>query len=48
MALEVDDMRRSLDDLEAKESEPVWGSIFRGCDARAEIHDPSGYQIEVG
>ena len=43
MALEVDDMRRTLEDLKAMEIEPVWGPIFRGRYARAEIHDPSGY-----
>jgi hypothetical protein len=47
MALGVDDMRRTLEELKAKEIEPVWGPIFRGRYAGAGIHDLSGYRIEV-
>ena len=47
MALEVDDMRKTLDYLKAKGIEPVWGPVFREKYARAEIRDPNGYHIEL-
>ncbi|MGB7543648.1 MAG: VOC family protein [Burkholderiales bacterium] len=47
IALEVDDMRRTLEELKAKGIEPVWGPIFRERYARAEIRDPNGYHIEL-
>jgi catechol 2,3-dioxygenase-like lactoylglutathione lyase family enzyme len=47
VALEVDDMKKTLDELEAKGVEPVWGPIFREKYARAEIRDPNGYHIEL-
>ena len=47
MALEVDDMNKTLEYLKAKGIEPVWGPIFRENYARAEIRDPNGYHIEL-
>jgi catechol 2,3-dioxygenase-like lactoylglutathione lyase family enzyme len=47
VALEVDDMKKTLDELKAKGVEPVWGPIFREKYARAEIRDPNGYHIEL-
>jgi hypothetical protein len=47
MALEGDDMRKTLEDLKAKGIEPVWDPIFRDRYARAEIRDPNGYHIEL-
>jgi len=47
MALEVDDMRKTLDYLKAKGVDPVWGPVFREKYARAEIRDPNGYHIEL-
>jgi len=47
IALEVDDMRKTLEDLKAKGIEPVWGPIFRERYARAEIRDPNGFHIEL-
>lgn len=47
MALEVEDMRKTLDYLKAKGIDPVWGPVFRERYARAEIRDPNGYHIEL-
>ena len=47
MALEVDDMRKTLEYLKAKGIDPVWGPVFREKYARAEIRDPNGYHIEL-
>jgi glyoxylase I family protein len=47
MALEVDDLKKTLAYLQTKGIEPVWGPIFRGTYARAEICDPNGYHIEL-
>jgi len=47
MALEVEDMKKSLDYLKAKGIDPVWGPVFRESYARAEIRDPNGYHIEL-
>lgn len=47
MALEVDDMKKTLDYLKAKGIDPVWGPVFRESYARAEIRDPNGYPIEL-
>lgn len=47
IALEVDDMRKTLQELKAKGVEPVWGPIFRERYARAEICDPNGCHIEL-
>ncbi|OGA74162.1 MAG: hypothetical protein A3G81_12850 [Betaproteobacteria bacterium RIFCSPLOWO2_12_FULL_65_14] len=47
MALEVDDMQRTLDELKAKGIEPSWGPIVRPSYARAEIRDPDGNSIEL-
>lgn len=48
MALEVDDMQRTVDYLKTKGVEIVWGPRVReGRYARAEICDPNGYRIEL-
>jgi glyoxylase I family protein len=47
MALEVDDMDRTLAELKAKGIEPSWGPIKRPTYARAEIRDPDGNHIEL-
>jgi len=47
MALEVDDMKKTLEYLKAKGIEPVWGPVFRENYARAEIRDPNGCHIEL-
>ena len=47
MALEVDDMKKTLEYLKARGIEPVWGPLFREKYARAEIRDPNGYHIEL-
>ena len=48
MALEVDDMTRTLDYLKGHGVEAVWGPRVReGQYARAEIRDPNGYHIEL-
>ena len=47
MALEVDDMKKSLEYLKGKGIEPVWGPVYREKYARAEIRDPNGYHIEL-
>ena len=47
MALEVDDMQKTLDYLRTKGVEAVWGPIVRETYARAEIRDPDGNHIEL-
>jgi len=47
MALEVDDMPKTLEYLKTKGIEPVWGPITRDEYARAEIRDPNGFHIEL-
>lgn len=47
MAIEVDDMKCALEYLKRKGIDPVWGPVFREKYARAEIHDPNGYPIEL-
>jgi len=47
IALEVDDMQKTIDELGAKGVEVVWGPIVRERYARAEIRDPNGFHIEL-
>ncbi len=47
IALEVDDMEKTADELKAKGVDIVWGPVFRPGYARAEISDPNGYRIEL-
>jgi glyoxylase I family protein len=48
MALEVDDMQRTVEYLKTKGVEIVWGPKVRENQyARAEILDPNGYHIEL-
>jgi glyoxylase I family protein len=47
MALEVDDMDKTLAYLETKGVHAVWGPKVREAYARAEIRDPNGYHIEL-
>lgn len=47
IALEVDDMQKTIDELGAKGVEIVWGPIVRERYARAEIRDPNGFHIEL-
>ncbi len=47
MALEVNDMKATLDYLKTKGVEAVWGPKVRETYARAEIRDPNGYHIEL-
>lgn len=47
MALEVDDMKKTLEYLKGKGVDPVWGPVYREKYARAEISDPDGYHIEL-
>ena len=48
MALEVDDMQRTVEYLKSKGVEITWGPRVReGEYARAEIRDPNGYSIEL-
>jgi len=48
IALEVDDMQRTIDELKTKGVETVWGPrVVEGRYARAEIRDPNGYHIEL-
>ena len=45
IALEVDDMQKTIDDLKSKGLDVVWGPRVRETYARAEICDPNGYRI---
>lgn len=47
IALEVDDMQQTTDELKAKGVDIVWGPMVRPTYARAEIRDPNGYHIEL-
>ena len=47
LALEVNDMDRTLEMLKAKDIEPSWGPMKRPDYARAEIRDPDGNPIEL-
>ncbi len=47
MALEVEDMQKTVAYLKTKGIEIVWGPIVREKYARAEICDPNGYRIEL-
>ena len=47
MALEVDDMKTTVEYLRTKGVEIVWGPKVREKYARAEICDPSGNHIEL-
>ncbi len=47
LALEVDDMERTIADLAAKGVPVVWGPVNIGDAIRAEIRDPDGLPIEM-
>ncbi|HVC55315.1 MAG TPA: VOC family protein [Stellaceae bacterium] len=47
MALEVDDMDRTIAELKDQGVAIVWGPLVRPTYARAEICDPNGYRIEL-
>jgi len=48
MAIEVDDMQRTVEYLKTRGVEIVWGPRIRENEyARAEILDPNGYPIEL-
>jgi glyoxylase I family protein len=47
MALEIDDMDKTVAYLKTKGVEIVWGPKVREKYARAEIRDPNGYHIEL-
>ena len=47
IALEVDDMQKTLDYLKTKGIEASWGPRVRERYARAEIRDPNGHSIEL-
>jgi glyoxylase I family protein len=47
VALEVEDMAKAIDYLKAKGVGVTWGPMIRDTYARAEIHDPNGYSIEL-
>jgi glyoxylase I family protein len=47
MAVEVDDMDRTVDYLKTKGVDVVWGPKVREKYVRAEIRDPNGYHIEL-
>ena len=47
IALEVDDMQKTADELKEKGVDIVWGPMVRDTYARAEICDPNGYRIEL-
>ena len=47
IALEVDDMQKTVKDLKSKGVDVVWGPRVRETYARAEICDPNGYRIEL-
>jgi hypothetical protein len=46
IALEVDDMRKTVHYLSTKGVDIVWGPRVRETYSRAEICDPNGYCIE--
>ena len=47
IALEVDDMQKTVDYLRTKGVDIVWGPTVRETYSRAEICDPNGYRIEL-
>ncbi|MDO8568644.1 MAG: VOC family protein [Dehalococcoidales bacterium] len=47
MALEVDDMDKTLVELKKKGIEATWGPVSLGKSKRAEIKDPNGLPIEL-
>jgi glyoxylase I family protein len=47
MALEVEDMQKTVEYLQTKGIDIVWGPRVRETFARAEICDPNGYHIEL-
>jgi len=47
IALEVDDMQKTVDYLRTKRVDIVWGPRIRETYSRAEICDPNGYRIEL-
>ena len=47
IALEVDDMDKTVTELKGKGVDVVWGPMVRPTYARAEICDPNGYRIEL-
>ena len=47
IALEVDDMQKTAEELKTKGVEIVWGPVVRDTYARAEICDPNGFRIEL-
>jgi len=47
IALEVDDMQKTITDLKSKGVDVVWGPRVRETYSRAEICDPNGYRIEL-
>ena len=47
IALEVDDMQKTADELKEKGVDIVWGPMVRDTYARAEICDPNGNRIEL-
>jgi glyoxylase I family protein len=47
LALEVDDMSKAIAHLQTKGVEVTWGPRSGPKYARAEIHDPNGFAIEL-
>ena len=47
IALEVDDMQKTIDYLASKGVEVVWGPRVRETYSRAESCDPNRYRIEL-
>ena len=47
MALEIDDMDKTVAELGEKGVDIVWGPVVRDSYARAEICDPNGFRIEL-
>ncbi len=47
MALEVDDMDKTIEYLKSKGVEITWGPVNLGKSRRAEIKDPSGLTVEL-
>jgi glyoxylase I family protein len=47
IALEIEDMDRAVEYLKTKGVDITWGPRVAPSYARAEIHDPNGYSIEL-
>jgi glyoxylase I family protein len=47
IALEIEDMQKTVDYLKRKGVDIVWGPLVTDAYARAEIRDPNGYGIEL-